>query len=151
VEDLKTKVDDAELEKADLIRDRDQTLEDLRNVENAFSDVHRKYERARGLLENYHLNEEIMKKRDEEMLDRIKKRDQKIEELKDKVQQSLQDMHIDYQARVKDTESENNRLRIMLRKSEMRVSTLENDVEQKGRQLQELNNMCDELVSGKIQ
>ena len=41
VEELKGKLDEADLEKIDLIRERDQAWEDLRNVENAFSDVHR--------------------------------------------------------------------------------------------------------------
>jgi DNA repair exonuclease SbcCD ATPase subunit len=149
-EELKAKLNDVELEKIDLIRERDQSLEDLRNVENAFSDVHRKYERAKGLLENYRLNEEILKKRDEEMLARINKRDRKIEELKEKVQKSLQQMNADYQVKAKEMESENNRLRVLLRKAEMKVDTLESDVEQKGRELHKLNALCDELVSGKI-
>jgi len=41
VDDLKGKLDVAELEKRELIQERDQALEDLRNVESAFSDVHR--------------------------------------------------------------------------------------------------------------
>jgi hypothetical protein len=41
VDELKGKLEGAELEKRGLIQERDQALEDLRNVESAFSDVHK--------------------------------------------------------------------------------------------------------------
>jgi hypothetical protein len=41
VEDLKHKLEESTDEKIVLIKERDQALEDLSNVETAFSDVHR--------------------------------------------------------------------------------------------------------------
>lgn len=41
IDQLKQRMDDAETEKQTLIKERDQAHEDLRNVESAFSDVHR--------------------------------------------------------------------------------------------------------------
>jgi len=41
IQDLKCKMDHAENDKMVLISERDQALEDLRNVETAFSDLHR--------------------------------------------------------------------------------------------------------------
>lgn len=42
--------------------ERDQAAEDLRNVESAFADVHRKYERTKEILEEFKRNEEELKK-----------------------------------------------------------------------------------------
>jgi hypothetical protein len=41
VEKLKKQLSDVEKEHANIISERDEALEDLRNVENAFNDVHR--------------------------------------------------------------------------------------------------------------
>lgn len=41
IDQLKQRMEEAETEKQTLIKERDQAMEDLRNVESAFSDVHR--------------------------------------------------------------------------------------------------------------
>ncbi len=41
IDEMKQKLEQSENEKIDIIRERDQAWEDLRNVESAFSDVHR--------------------------------------------------------------------------------------------------------------
>ena len=40
-----------EAEREALLSERDQSVTDLRNVEDAFADVHRKYERAKTVVE----------------------------------------------------------------------------------------------------
>ena len=42
--------------------ERDQAVEDLRNVESAFADVHRKYERTKQVVEGFRHNEEGLKR-----------------------------------------------------------------------------------------
>lgn len=59
-------------------------------------------------------------------------------------------MHQNYEGRLKEVELENAKLRVLLRKTEMKVDTLENDVEQKSREVKKLNTLCDELISGKL-
>jgi len=58
-------------------------------------------------------------------------------------------MHLDYESKIRDMESENTRLRAQYRKMEMKIKTLENDVEQKARENSQLSTLCDELINGK--
>ena len=44
-----------EAEREGLLGERDQSVTDLRNVEAAFADVHRKYERAKTVVEGKYL------------------------------------------------------------------------------------------------
>ncbi|CAL8115450.1 unnamed protein product [Orchesella dallaii] len=150
IDQLKQRMDEAEAEKQTLIKERDQALEDLRNVESAFSDVHRKYERAKALLENMKSNEDTLIRRDQEMLQRIQNRDKKIDMIKEKAQDSIEKMHMDYETRIKEMEFENAKLRAQYRKLEMKLSTLENDVEQKAKENAQLSALCDELINGQV-
>ena len=40
-------------EVVNLVKERDQALEDFRSVESAFADLHRRYEKVKGMLESY--------------------------------------------------------------------------------------------------
>ena len=37
----------------DVVKERDQALEDLQSVETAFSDLHQRYERTKGVVEGF--------------------------------------------------------------------------------------------------
>jgi chromosome segregation ATPase len=146
---LKEKLQIADDEKLKIIRERDQALEDLRNVESAFSDVHGKYERAKQLLENSRKNEEILKQRDQDLCEKLENRETRISSLKQKLQEKLETMHKSYESRIKEMEAETNKQRVQLRKAELNMETLQNDVEQKTREIHKLNGLCDELIHGK--
>lgn len=59
-------------------------------------------------------------------------------------------MHLDYETRIKEMEFENAKLRAQYRKMEMKLSTLENDVEQKAKENAQLSALCDELINGQV-
>ena len=62
-----------ESERVALAAERDQAVEDLRNVEAAFADVHRKYERTKQAVEGFRQNEEALKKAVQEQQTRTKR------------------------------------------------------------------------------
>lgn len=57
--------------------ERDQAAEDLKNVETAFADVHRKYERTKNVVEGFKTNEETLKRLIEESEIKLRKQDQR--------------------------------------------------------------------------
>ncbi len=57
-------------------------------------------------------------------------------------------MYHDFEQRMKDLENENTRLRAQVRLLDMKMETLENDVEQKAKENSQLNVLCNELISG---
>jgi len=130
----------------EVIVQRDSALADLRNVEQAFSDVHRKYERAKKILENLKFNEELLKRRDEEIQDKIVARDRKIELFAVEMQETIERLHHDYVAKAEDFENDNIALTAYLRRCDLRVEALQSELEQKQKENLQLNNLADELV-----
>jgi len=59
-------------------------------------------------------------------------------------------MYQDYEGKIKELEGENIRLRAQFRKMEMKLDSLENDVEQKAKENAKLSALCDELIHGQV-
>merc|ERR1711894_870777 len=107
-----------EIEKTRLEEERDQASQDLQNVVAAFADVHRKYERTKSVVEGFKQNEDTLEKANKE---------------------------IDNLSRSQDNEIA--RLTAMLKKTEMKATSLERSVEQKVKENDELTHICDELIA----
>jgi len=148
IEELKTKVAGAHVEKLDAQKERDQALEDLKHVEDAFSLLHQKYERVKGTLENFRKNEEILKTRDQDLIMKLENRDKKLESMKDESTNRISAMCQEFEGKYSNLQSENLKLRALLRKNEMTVETLGQNLEQKQKENVELNKLCEELISG---
>lgn len=80
---------DKEREKANMeatiqntIKERDQAIEDLKEVERAFSEFHRMYERNRAAAERLQQNEQVLKKSLDAYKERLQHEQQKFEALK---------------------------------------------------------------------
>merc|ERR1712088_1086061 len=99
------------LEKSRLELERDQAAQDLQNVEAAFADVHRKYERTKSVVEGFKQNEDTLKTCLEECSTKLQKQDERYDRLK--------------------SHAEIARLTAMLKRTEMKATSLERSVEQK--------------------
>jgi len=129
------------------ISEKNQAIEDLHNVEAAFSDVHRKYERTKQVVEGFKKNEEELKQFVEEYKDKLRMSDQKYNMLKTHAEDKLEEANgeIEKIARVQDAEKA--KLNALVQKSEMKVRNLERTVAQKTKENEELTKICDELIS----
>ncbi|XP_040583564.1 transforming acidic coiled-coil-containing protein 3 [Lepeophtheirus salmonis] len=136
-----------EEEVANLIRERDQAAEDLRNVETAFADVHRKYERSKQVVEGFKQNEDALKRYIEDYKIKLKKQEQKYDLLKAHAEETLEKANLEIENITKAQNSEIARISALLRKTEMKTSSLEKIVDQKVKENEELANICDELIS----
>jgi hemerythrin-like domain-containing protein len=54
----------------------------------------------------------------------------------------------DYEQKIQAMDVENNKLRALSRKHEMKIETLENDLEQKHKENSQLSALCDDLIKG---
>eukprot|EP00096_Caligus_rogercresseyi_P011229 TRINITY_DN4352_c0_g1_i1.p1 TRINITY_DN4352_c0_g1~~TRINITY_DN4352_c0_g1_i1.p1 ORF type:complete len:392 (-),score=194.50 TRINITY_DN4352_c0_g1_i1:1291-2466(-) len=136
-----------EEEIAGLITERDQAAEDLRNVETAFADVHRKYERSKQVVEGFKQNEDALKRYLDEYKIKLKKQEQKYDLLKTHAEETLEKANMEIENITKAQNSEIARISALLRKTEMKTSSLEKIVDQKVKENEELANICDELIS----
>lgn len=72
------------------IKERDQAVEDLKEVERAFSEFHKMYERNRAAAESLHKNEEALKKALAAYQERLQQEQHKYETLKLHAAQKLE-------------------------------------------------------------
>jgi len=127
--------------------ERNQAVEDLKNVETAFADVHRKYERTKTIVEGFKTNEETLKKMMEDCEIKLRKQDQRYELLKSHAEETLEKANREIENMAKTQDAEMARLTAMLKKAEMKVTSLERCVEQKAKENEELTAICDELIA----
>ncbi|XP_076362172.1 uncharacterized protein LOC143253006 isoform X2 [Tachypleus tridentatus] len=135
-----------------LTKERDQALEDLQSVENAFTDLHRRYEKTKSVVEGYKQNEEWLKQQLSETQAKLNKQEQMYEVLRNRTEEKLESANIEIENTRKSSEGETAALIAQLKKAEMRISSLERNLEHKTKENTELSNICDELIAkvGKI-
>jgi len=136
-----------EAEREGLLGERDQSVTDLRNVEAAFADVHRKYERAKTVVEGFRQNEETLKKCLEESRLELMRQEEKYDRLRRHAEDTLEKANAEIDSVSGSHEAETARLTAMLKKTEMKVASLERSVEQKVKENEELTAICDELIA----
>lgn len=134
-------------ESSRLQAERDQAVEDLRNVEAAFADVHRKYERTKAVVEGFKQNEDLLKRYIEDYTVKAKKQEEKYERLKAHAEETLEKANREIESLSKSQDTEVARLTAMLKKTEMKAVSLERTVDQKAKENEELTAICDELIA----
>lgn len=131
----------------DLIKERDQAVDDLQGVESAFSDLHRRYEKLKGVVEGFKKNEEVLKKCVADYQQKLKRAEEKLQDLKQQAEEKLDQANMEIEKVRKTTSAEVARLEAAARKAELQVQSLQKTVEQKTKENQELTSICDELIA----
>merc|ERR1719348_1957368 len=100
-----------------MISEKNQAVEDLQNVEAAFADVHRKYERTKQVVEGFKKNEEQLKAYIEEYKNKLSRQDQKYQLLKEHAEEKLEEANKEIDNISKSQEAEIAKLTAMLQKN----------------------------------
>ncbi|XP_037536982.1 transforming acidic coiled-coil-containing protein 1 isoform X2 [Nematolebias whitei] len=133
--------------------EKEAALADLNSVERSLSDVFRRYENMKSTLEGFKKNEEVLKKCAQDYLARVKQEEQRYQTLKLHAEEKLDKANEEIaQVRAK-ASSENTALTASLRKEQMKNESLEQALQQKNQEIEELTKICDELIAkmGKIE
>ncbi|CAH1783010.1 unnamed protein product [Owenia fusiformis] len=131
----------------DVTIQRDQALEDLKSVESAFSDLHRRYEKSKLAVEGFKKNEEVLKKTIADFAERLKRQEQRYETLKQHAEEKLEAANDKISEVRKSTHAENIRLGAALKKAELQVQSTDSQLKQKTQECAELTAICDELIN----
>ncbi|XP_032937256.1 transforming acidic coiled-coil-containing protein 1 isoform X1 [Catharus ustulatus] len=130
-----------------LTMEKDQALADLNSVERSLSDLFRRYENLKGVLEGFKKNEEALKKCAQDYLTRVKQEEQRYQALKVHAEEKLDKANEEIaQVRTK-AKAESAALHAGLRKEQMKVESLERTLQQKNQEIEELTKICDELIA----
>uniref|UniRef100_A0A803YN13 Transforming acidic coiled-coil-containing protein C-terminal domain-containing protein n=1 Tax=Meleagris gallopavo TaxID=9103 RepID=A0A803YN13_MELGA len=114
-----------------LTMEKEQALADLNSVERSLSDLFRRYENLKGVLEGFKKNEEALKKCAQDYLNRVKQEEQRYQALKVHAEEKLDKANEEIaQVRTK-AKAESAALHAGLRKEQMKVESLERALQQK--------------------
>uniref|UniRef100_A0A8D0U0E6 Transforming acidic coiled-coil-containing protein C-terminal domain-containing protein n=1 Tax=Sus scrofa TaxID=9823 RepID=A0A8D0U0E6_PIG len=116
-----------------LSMEKEQALADLNSVERSLSDLFRRYENLKGVLEGFKKNEEALKKCAQDYLARVKQEEQRYQALKIHAEEKLDKANEEIaQVRTK-AKAESAALHAGLRKEQMKVESLERALQQKAK------------------
>ncbi|XP_069946749.1 transforming acidic coiled-coil-containing protein 2 isoform X9 [Cherax quadricarinatus] len=127
--------------------ERNQALEDLANVEVAFSDVHRKYERTKQVVDTLRRNEETLRGAVADYETKLQKQEQKFIEFQKHAEEKIQLANEEFEAMRKANDQEMTKMSALLKKAEMKIMSLQDAFDRKTRENQELTQLCDDLIN----
>lgn len=129
-----------------MVEEKQQVISDLNSMEKSFSELFKRFEKQKEVLEGYRKNEEALKKCAEEYLARIKKEEQRYQALKAHAEEKLHQANEEIAQVRNKAKSETAALQASLRKEQMRIQSLERSLEQKTKENDELTKICDDLI-----
>ncbi|NXN55695.1 TACC1 protein, partial [Rynchops niger] len=141
-----------------LTMEKDQALADLNSVERSLSDLFRRYENLKGVLEGFKKNEEALKKCAQDYLTRVKQEEQRYQALKVHAEEKLDKANEEIaQVRTK-AKAESAALHAGLRKEQMKMGPgVIPHLRRRGgpqgllffqnQEIEELTKICDELIA----
>ncbi|XP_072042455.1 uncharacterized protein [Amphiura filiformis] len=131
----------------DIQKEKDQALEDLASVEGAFSDLHRRYEKIKQVVESLKKNELILKDCVNDYKTKLTKQEQKYHTLKTHAEGKIEKANSEIDKVKSSYEAEITGLQAAVKRGQMEISSLEKQIEQKTRDNAELTKICDELIA----
>lgn len=147
MEDARKQKEESKAEIQKLLREKEQQSRDLRSLEGSFSDIFKRFEKQKEVIEGYRANEDSLKKCVEENLVRIEREAQRYQALKTQAEDKLQRANEEIAQVRSKASAEAHALQASLRREQMRVQSLEKAVEQKTKENEELTRICDDLIS----
>uniref|UniRef100_A0A1E1XLZ7 Putative regulation of microtubule-based process n=1 Tax=Amblyomma sculptum TaxID=1581419 RepID=A0A1E1XLZ7_AMBSC len=130
-----------------MVRERDQLVEDLHNVEITFADFHRRYEKAKQVISVMKENEAILKKQLEEADEALEKKTHMVHIIKTKTEESIEGANKEVENTKRNFEADITVLKGQLKKAAMTINSLEKRLEQKNEENTELTKLYDDLLN----
>ncbi|XP_076794410.1 transforming acidic coiled-coil-containing protein 3 isoform X2 [Arvicanthis niloticus] len=130
-----------------VLKERDQLYADLNSMEKSFSDLFKRFEKQKEVIEGYQKNEDSLKKCVEEYIVKIGEKDQRYQALKAHAEEKIRLANEEIAQVRSKAQAEALAFQASLRKAQMQIHSLEKTVEQKTKENDELTRICDDLIS----
>ncbi|XP_011455191.3 transforming acidic coiled-coil-containing protein 2 isoform X4 [Magallana gigas] len=131
----------------EVVKERDQAIEDLQGVEASFSDLHRRYEKTKGVVEGFKKNEEVLKKCIQDYQSKLKVAEDKLQDFIQEAEVKIEEATEEMEKTRKSASSDIARLEAAVKKSDLQVQSLQKSLDQKIKENEELTSICDELIA----
>nr|XP_057945959.1 transforming acidic coiled-coil-containing protein 3 [Doryrhamphus excisus] len=127
--------------------EKEQASSDLNGVERSLSDLVRRLEKYKEAIDGYKKNEETLKACAQDYLVRIKKEEQRYHTLKAHAEEKIGHANEEIAKVRAKHKTEVSTLQVQLRREQLKVQSLEKNLDQKTKEAEELTKLCDELIS----
>ncbi|XP_067241486.1 transforming acidic coiled-coil-containing protein 3 isoform X2 [Chanodichthys erythropterus] len=142
----KQKEDLAKIELERVLQEKDQMSKDLNEMERSFSSVVKRLDRCKEVIEGFKKNEETLKQYAQNCMDRLQKEEKRYQALKAHAEEKL-DQANKAIAEVRSKQgAEMATLQVQLRREQLKVQSLEKDLEQKAKEVKDVTELCDDLL-----
>ncbi|XP_075964076.1 transforming acidic coiled-coil-containing protein 3 isoform X2 [Anarhichas minor] len=135
----------AKLEEA--LLEKEQVSSDLNAIERSFSDLFKRLEKYKGVVEGYKKNEVTLKACAQDYLARIKKEEQRYHTLKAHAEEKITHANNEISEVRSKNNAEVSALQAQLRREQLKVQSLVKSIDQKVKEAEELTKLCDELIT----
>ncbi|KAM9571182.1 LOW QUALITY PROTEIN: transforming acidic coiled-coil-containing protein 3-like [Salvelinus alpinus] len=145
--DKQRETEKAQADITKVLQEKEQLSQDLNAMERSFSDLFKRLDKYKEVIEGYIKNEEMLKKCAQDYLARIKEEEQRYQTLKAHAEHkiSLANGEIaEVRSKLKDEDAA---LQAQLRREQLKAQSLEKSLDQKVKETEELTNLCDELIA----
>ncbi|KAG8013375.1 Transforming acidic coiled-coil-containing protein 3 [Nibea albiflora] len=127
--------------------EKEQVSSDLNAMERSFSDLFKRLEKYKDVVEGYKKNEETLKACAQDYLARIKKEEQRYQTLKAHAEEKIGHANGEIAEVRSKSKAEISALQAQLRREQLKVQSLEKSLDQKEKEAEELTKLCDELIT----
>ncbi|XP_035529922.1 transforming acidic coiled-coil-containing protein 3 isoform X2 [Morone saxatilis] len=127
--------------------EKEQVSSDLNTMERSFSDLFKRLEKYKDVVEGYKKNEETLKACAQDYLARIKKEEQRYQTLKAHAEEKIGHANEEIAEVRSKNKAEVSALQAQLRREQLKVQSLEKSLDQKEKEAEELTKLCDELIT----
>ncbi|XP_063765231.1 transforming acidic coiled-coil-containing protein 3 isoform X1 [Eleginops maclovinus] len=127
--------------------EKEQISSDLNTMERSCSDLFKRLDKYKDVIEGYKKNEETLKACAQDYLTRIKKEEQRYQTLKAHAEEKIGQANGEIAEVRSKNKSEISALQAQLRREQLKVQSLEKSLDQKEKEAEELTKLCDELIS----
>ncbi|XP_078534753.1 transforming acidic coiled-coil-containing protein 3 isoform X2 [Lissotriton helveticus] len=146
LEDSVKQKEHAKLEAQKLILEKQQLQIDLNSTEKSFSDLFKRFEKQKEGIEGFRKNEEALKKCVENYANKVQKEEQRYQALKAHAEEKIKKANEEIAQVRSKSKSEVAAFQATMRKEQMRIQSLEQALEQKTKENDELTKICDDLI-----
>nr|XP_033806981.1 transforming acidic coiled-coil-containing protein 3 isoform X2 [Geotrypetes seraphini]XP_033806990.1 transforming acidic coiled-coil-containing protein 3 isoform X2 [Geotrypetes seraphini] len=147
IEDSHKQKEVAKLDIQKILQEKQQLQDDFNSMEKSYSELFKRFDKQKDVLEGYRKNEEALKKCVEDYVTRISKEEQRYQALKAHAEEKLKRASEEIAQVRSKTKGEIAALQASLRKEQMKIKSMEQSLEQKAKENDELTKICDDLIS----
>lgn len=137
-----------ELEK--LKQEHETTSRHFATLELAFSDVLQKYDRSKIIVDGFKTNEEALTQNLQIAEEKLKQNEAKYESLKTYAKSQIEKCNVEILNVREKHEYESSKLRALIKRLEIKCSSLETSLNQKTEECEQLSALCDDITGKQV-